>query len=73
MERYKADYNLLLKEALTLLELALWKAKLDVEKEGDSLKGDKAKVDTDSVRKVRRVKCGADIIIRNVLPILQLE
>ena len=32
----------------------------------------KAKIDTESVRKERRITSGADIIIKNVLPFLQL-
>jgi hypothetical protein len=76
MEHYKAEHYRLLKEDMTLLELALWKAKLD-EKEGDNsnqkVQAKRAKVDVESVRKERRIKSGADIIIRNVLPFLQLS
>jgi len=74
-EHYKAENYRLLKEDMTLLELAVWKAKLD-EKEGDNcnqkVQAKKAKIDVESARKERRITSGADIIIRNVLPFLQL-
>eukprot|EP00985_Skeletonema_marinoi_P030811 scaffold34010_cov115-Skeletonema_marinoi.AAC.2 len=74
MDFYKAEHYRYVKEAITLLELALWKAKLD-EKEDNSAEGrtKKAKIDVDSARKERRITCGADMVIKNVLPFLQLE
>jgi hypothetical protein len=78
MEHYKAEHYALLKEDMTQLELAVavWKAKLAGEdEEGGSLDGKaakKAKMDMESVRKEQRITSGADIIIRNVLPFLQL-
>ena len=74
MDHYKAEHHRYVKEAVTLLELALWKAKLD-EKEEDSAerKTKTAKLDSESVRKEKRVTCGADTVIRNVLPFLKLE
>eukprot|EP00985_Skeletonema_marinoi_P007418 scaffold3259_cov71-Skeletonema_marinoi.AAC.2 len=74
MDLYKAEHHRYIKEALTLLELALWKAKLD-EKEENSAEGrtNKVKLDAESVRTEKRVTCGADIVIRNVLPFLKLE
>jgi hypothetical protein len=74
MEHYKAVHNRLLKEDMTLLELALWKAKLD-ESESDALDGKaakNAKIDVESMRKERRITSGASIVIKNVLPFLQL-
>ena len=79
MEHYKAEHKVLVKEAMTLLELALWKAKLlneegmqyaaEVEK-----KSKKAKIDANNcTRKEHRVTCGADIVIKNVLPFLSLK
>eukprot|EP00985_Skeletonema_marinoi_P015573 scaffold8081_cov79-Skeletonema_marinoi.AAC.2 len=59
---YKAEHHRYVKEAITLLELALWKAKL-AEKEENSAEGEtkkKAKLDSESVRKEKRVTCGAD-------------
>jgi hypothetical protein len=77
MQYYKAEHNTLLKENMTQLELAVWKAKLDDEEEGGSLDGKaakKARIDLSSARKVeRRITSGADIIIRNVLSFLQLS
>ena len=74
MDHYKADHCRYVKEGITLLELALWKAKLG-EKEGSFLERPtkKAKVDCESARKEIRVTSGADIVIKNVLPFLQLE
>ena len=68
MENYKAEHQILLKEAMTLLELALWKAKLQ-EKFGSNIDAESAAV----VRKQHRVTCGANIVIKNVLPFLVLE
>ena len=76
IERFKNQHNALLKEASTLLELALWKAKLDEDKVEDLLKvmSKKAKIDNESARQERRVIYGASmsIVIKNVLPFLQL-
>ncbi len=78
MEHYKAEHQILLKEAMTLLELALWKAKL-LRNEGEKSeaeegkKSKKAKVDKEGARKEHRVTCGSNIVIKNVLPFLQLE
>jgi len=76
IEHYKAEHRVLLKEATTLLELAIWKAKLDEkeEEEEDSpeRRAKKAKIDVDCMRKEKRITSGADLIIKNVLPFLQL-
>jgi hypothetical protein len=75
MAHYKAEHQTLLKEDMTQLELAVWKVKLDEKKRGDSnveVRAKKAKIDTAGTRKERRITSGADIIIRNVLPFLQL-
>ena len=74
MYHYKAAHCMYVNEGITFLELALWKAKL-CEKEVRSVEGQKkkAKVDGESTRKERRVTCGADVVIKNVLPFLQLE
>ena len=70
-EHYKSEHCRYVKEGITLLELALWKAKL-CEKE-DERKTKKAKIDAEIARKERRVTCGADMVIKNVLPFLQLD
>jgi hypothetical protein len=67
MEHYKTEHQILLKEAMALLELALWKAKLEE---------NRSSIDTESValvRKEHRVTCGAGIVIKNVLPYLVLK
>eukprot|EP00984_Skeletonema_dohrnii_P037635 scaffold39895_cov155-Skeletonema_dohrnii-CCMP3373.AAC.2 len=71
---FRSEHRSLLKEATTLLELAIWKAKLD-EKEDCSIEGraKKAKIDTAGARNERRITSGANIVIRNVLPFLQLD
>jgi hypothetical protein len=77
-EHYKAEHRVLLNEATTLLELALWKAKIDdfkVEGDKDSVAEDTAmaKIDVGEARKKARITSGADIIIKNVLPYLKME
>eukprot|EP00986_Skeletonema_menzelii_P002639 scaffold731_cov218-Skeletonema_menzelii.AAC.1 len=74
MDNYKAEHCRYVHEGITLLDLALWKAQL-CEKEESSVerKTKKVKVDAESARKERRVTCGADIVIKNVLPFLRLE
>ena len=70
MEHFKAEHNRLLKENMTQLELAVWKANLD-EIENDTIEG-RATIDTAGARNERRITSGAVIIIRNVLPFLKL-
>jgi hypothetical protein len=72
MEHYKTEHRLLVKEASTLLELALWKANLDendVDLEGVRATRRKVK----RARKERCITSGAGIIIKNVLPFLELD
>jgi hypothetical protein len=77
MEHYKGEHQTLLKEAMVLLELALWKAKLLNEGEEKKCKvnvvAKKARSDTEAARKEHRVTCGASIVIKNVLPFLALK
>jgi hypothetical protein len=74
MAHFRNEHHVLLKEATKLLELAVWKAKLD-EKEDCSIEGraKKAKIDTAGAREERRITSGANIVIRNILPFLQLD
>ncbi len=78
-DRYKAEHRVLLMDVATLLELALWKAKLDDFKvEDDKCSAEentarKAKIDVGEARKEARITSGADIIIKNVLPYLKME
>eukprot|EP00984_Skeletonema_dohrnii_P030268 scaffold21639_cov77-Skeletonema_dohrnii-CCMP3373.AAC.2 len=60
---YKAEHNNYLKEATITLELALWKKRLS---EINISEGD------EEGRASCRVKCGADIVMKNVLPFLEL-
>ncbi len=77
MEHYKTKHKLLVKEAMTLLELALWKAKLLNEKDEKKCNVDevtkRAKIDAEAARKEHRVTCGASVVIKNVLPFLALK
>ena len=74
LNHYKSEHKQLLKEATTLLELALWKANLDdnegyVEREG-------VQTTMGQLKKARREICvtsGASIVIKNVLPFLCLS
>ena len=78
IEHYKTKHIQVLKEATVLLELALWKAKLDDDdNEGgdDSLEAPtkKVKVNVGRARNERRVTSGANIVIKNVPPFLKLK
>ena len=74
MDHYKAEHFSYVKEGITLLELALWKAKLgEKEDNSEERKTKKDKVDAESTRKQRRITCGADTVIKNVLPFLQVS
>ena len=75
MNHYKAEHQRYVKEGITLLELALWKANLGEKVEYAAAEGrtKKVKIDAESARKESRMLCGAEIVIKNVLPFLQLE
>jgi len=64
-----------LKETITLLELALWKANLD-ENSGGLLEQEGVRTTRGQRKRARKERCvtsGASIVIKNVLPFLQLE
>ena len=72
MEHYKAEHRILLKDAMKLLELTLLKAKLEENRSNIEV----SDIDAESVgeaRKEHRVTCGANIVIKNVLPFLSLK
>jgi len=79
---YEAQYNQL-KEATAVLELALWKKKINdsasasIEQGDESRCSKKARIDESAIqeelREQCRVNCGADTIIENVLPFLLPE
>ena len=73
MDYYKAEHCILVNEAASLLELALWKANLNEKHDYVERTTKRAEIDNDGdVRKEKRVTCGADTVIKNVLPFLQL-
>ena len=74
LDHYKTEHHKLLKEATTLLELALWKAKLD-ENDGGNLANEGLRMTRSHRKRAREEICvtsGADVVIKNVLPFLQL-
>ena len=74
MDHYKAEHYRHVKEGITLLELALWKAKLDEEEDhAAERRTKKVKVDVESTRSEWRITSGANIVIKNVLPFLELK
>ena len=74
LDHYKSKHYRYVTEGITLLELALWKANLgESEEYAAEGKTKKVNVDVDNSRKDKRMTCGADIVINNALPFLQLE
>jgi hypothetical protein len=59
-----------LKEATTILEIALWKVRMNIPKEVICHHQEKVRVDQSEFRRQCRVTCGADVIIRHMLPFL---
>jgi hypothetical protein len=62
-----------LKESTSLLELTMWKMKLDAGIDQGEAIGEgnmKAKMDTSDVRLQCRISCGADQVVKNVLQYL---
>ena len=76
MKNYRTEHYRLLREAAILLELALWKAKLE-EVEDDSLENAVAAklqiCQCSSKRSELRIISGADVMVKNVLSFLTLE
>ena len=71
LDNYKAEHKAILKEATTLLELALWKANLS---DNNGREGEREGVRTvERARKEMPVTSGADVVIKNVVPFLKLE
>jgi hypothetical protein len=77
MGHYKTEHLMLVKEAMTLLELALWKANLDKnEFTGVTSQDEGVRVTRGKRKRARRevyITSGAAIIIKNVLPFLELK
>ena len=66
---YEAEYYQL-KEATTILELALWKKRVDEYSQSESRCIKRIKVDEADLRGQCRISCGANIVIQHVLPCL---
>lgn len=76
MEHYKSEHKVLVKEAMTLLELALWKANLDESESTGVPSQEGVRVTRRQIKRARKERCitsGASIIIKNVLPFLALK
>ena len=71
MDHCKAEHYRYVREGISLLELAIWKAKLG-EKEDHSEEGTPRRT-VKAARRNKRITCGADMVIKNVLPFLKLE
>jgi hypothetical protein len=71
LEYYESEYRKL-KEMTSLLELALWKARISNLDHGKVIGGGnkKLKVDQSEFRSQCRVSCGADQVVENVWPYL---
>jgi hypothetical protein len=71
---YFDDKFLRLKEATTMLELALWNARMTVNENihQEVMCGfqEKVRINKSEVRRQCRIKCGADVVIRHILPYL---
>jgi hypothetical protein len=59
-----------LKEATTIIEIALWKVRMNIPKEVICHQQEKVRVDQSEFRRQCRVTCGADVVIRHMLPFL---
>jgi hypothetical protein len=76
MEHYKTEHQTLLKEAMVLLELALWKANLCENMADDAAAQEGVRVTRGQRKRKRNDRCitsGASIVIKNVLPFLALK
>ena len=72
---YKAEHQRVLSEATVLLELAIWKANLN-DTDGSRIVREGVRTTRGSVKRARREVCvtsGASIVIKNVLPFLELK
>ena len=76
IEHYKSEHYALLKEFTTLLELALWKANLDDNVGYDAAAREGVRVTRGQIKRAKKdisITSGASIVIKNVLPFLELE
>jgi hypothetical protein len=79
VKHFTNEHNRSLEESAALLELSLWRDNLkgEIDHGSDSSVEAKpkkrARIDVDCARQERRMTCGANIVIKNVLPFLQLK
>jgi hypothetical protein len=77
MEHYKSEHKMLVDEAMTLLELALWKANLHENEDNNAAVAQEGvrvtRGQRKRARKDRSITSGASIVIKNVLPFLALK
>ena len=72
LAEYEAEYYKL-KEATTILELALWKNNMNNHSDnnqGGGRRNKKIRIGQADLRKQCRINCGADVVIQHVLPYL---
>ena len=69
LTEYEAEYYQL-KDATTILELALWKKRVDEYKQSESRCIKRMKIDEADLLGQCRISCGANIVITHVLPYL---
>ena len=72
LNHYKDEHKALMKEATTLLDLALWKANIYGNNGGEG-EGVRTAGEVESSRDEIRYTSGADVVIKNVLPFLALK
>eukprot|EP00984_Skeletonema_dohrnii_P013358 scaffold5517_cov77-Skeletonema_dohrnii-CCMP3373.AAC.4 len=79
VEHFTKEHNSSLEESATILELSLWRDNLNGETNHvsdsslDAKPNKRARIDVDSARQERHITCGANIVVKNVLPFLQLK
>ena len=66
LAEYEIEYHKL-KEATTILELALWKNKINERSQGNRRRCKKIRIEQSDHRKQCRISCGANIVIQHVL------
>ena len=69
LTEYEAEYYQL-KDATTILELALWKKRVDEYRQSESRCIKRIRIEQSDLRGQCRISCGANIVIQHVLPYL---
>ena len=74
VDHFEKEHNRFLEESATILELASWRHSLNGEIDDDEPKNpERIDIDVDSVRQEKRMMCGANVVVKNVLSFLQLK